>query len=218
MRKKLGIICYIISFILILLYFIKSYGSINIKPIIRITGLISSSCIMWLGAKLLDSKKLMKINIVIWFILYLIILLSITLLNDYFYRGNKVLIFNQKYLNYYLKYYVNLKPFKMISFFIKAYLNGNLSFKYLLTNIGGNIVIFIPFAFFLPQLFIKQKKFYIFFITTSLIIISIELLQLITFSGTCDIDDYILNIIGASIGFILINNKYVNKVKTKLLY
>ena len=173
---------------------------------------------MWIGAKLIDNDKLKMINIIIWFILYIILLIYLTLLDDLFYRGNKVLIFDQKFLDYYLKYYVNLHPFKMISDFIKAYLNGNLSLKYLLTNIIGNLVMFIPFAFFLPRLFKKQKKFWIFFISVSLIIISIELLQLITFSGTCDIDDYILNIVGASIGFIIFNNKYVYKFIDKIVY
>ena len=173
---------------------------------------------MWIGAKLINNDKLKRINMIIWFVLYIILLISLTLLDDLFYRGNKVLIFDQKFLHYYLKYYVNLHPFKMISDFIKAYLNGNLSLKYLLTNIVGNIVMFIPFALFLPRLFKKQKKFGIFFITVSLIIISIELLQLITFSGTCDIDDYILNIGGASIGFIAFNNKKINKYIDKLLY
>jgi glycopeptide antibiotics resistance protein len=173
---------------------------------------------MLIGAKLIDNDKLKRINITIWSILYLFVLLSLTLLNDYFYRGNKLLIFNQKYLNYYLEYYVNLKPFKMINSLISAYNNGYLSLKYLLINIGGNLILFTPFAFFLPRLFNKQKKFFIFFITISIIIIIIELLQLITFSGTCDIDDYILNITGSIISFCIFNNKYVYKILDKIIY
>lgn len=218
MRKKIGILLYIFSFILILFYFINNRIYIINNPLLRIISLITGSILMLIGAKLIDNDKLKRINITIWFILYLFVLLSLTLLNDYFYRGNKLLIFNQKYLNYYLEYYVNLKPFKMINSLISAYNNGYLSLKYLLINIGGNLILFTPFAFFLPRLFNKQKKFFIFFITISIIIIIIELLQLITFSGTCDIDDYILNITGSIISFCIFNNKYVYKILDKIIY
>ena len=47
-------------------------------------------------------------------------------------------------------------------------------------------------------------------------IILIELLQFITMSGACDIDDLILNLIGASIVYWVINIKYINKLIKKI--
>lgn len=57
----------------------------------------------------------------------------------------------------------------------------------------------MPFAFFLPLLFKKQNNFKTFLLTMICIVIGIELLQFITMSGSCDIDDVILNVSGSLI-------------------
>ena len=70
-------------------------------------------------------------------------------------------------------------------------------------NIFGNLLIFMPYGVFLPLIFKKQEKFKNFFITITLSVVAIELLQFITMSGSCDIDDLILNVIGAVIVFFI---------------
>lgn len=67
----------------------------------------------------------------------------------------------------------------------------------------------MPFAFFLPILFEKQKKLKNFLLTMICIVVGIELLQFITISGCCDIDDVILNVLGSLIMFVILRLFYM---------
>ena len=70
-----------------------------------------------------------------------------------------------------------------------------------LRNLLGNIVLFIPLGYFLPTLNSSLRKFYLTFLAVTIIITTIELTQLVFMVGTCDIDDLILNLLGASLGY-----------------
>lgn len=70
-------------------------------------------------------------------------------------------------------------------------------------NLGGNILLFTPIGLFLPALFPKQRKAGWFFSTVVLAILLVELVQLFTLVGRCDVDDLILNVFGAGIGFVV---------------
>ena len=67
-------------------------------------------------------------------------------------------------------------------------------------NLAGNIVLFIPAGIFLPLLFRPQRRFAVFLLTFAGVICVIELLQMFTLLGSCDIDDLLLNTAGASAG------------------
>lgn len=68
-------------------------------------------------------------------------------------------------------------------------------------NLFGNVIMFIPLGFFLPLVFQKLQKLWKTLLTTALSISLIELLQLFTLLGSCDVDDLILNLVGAAIGY-----------------
>ena len=70
-------------------------------------------------------------------------------------------------------------------------------------NLGGNVIMFIPLGFLLPRAFPRLNKFFRCFFFTALIIILVELTQLFTLLGSCDIDDLILNMAGSTLGFIM---------------
>ena len=94
------------------------------------------------------------------------------------------------------EYSTNLIPFKTINLMLNAY---QIELSYVANvNLLGNLAAFMPFAFFLPKLFPSMQKPKKFLISMALIIISVEVLQLFTLSGTLDIDDFILNMTGAS--------------------
>ena len=79
-------------------------------------------------------------------------------------------------------------------------------------NIVGNLLAFMPLSFYLPYFFHKMLDIKRFIITVSGLIITVELLQFILKVGSLDIDDFILNIIGALIGFIICTHKPVNNL------
>ena len=68
-------------------------------------------------------------------------------------------------------------------------------------NLIGNIFIMAPFGFLLPNVSEKMKQFRCFLLFVIGGVLFIELLQLFGTIGTFDIDDIILNVIGALLGF-----------------
>lgn len=69
-------------------------------------------------------------------------------------------------------------------------------------NLIGNVVMFIPLGFLLPKTYPKLKKFFRWLFWVIVLIVLVETLQLITGLGSCDIDDLILNVSGALLGYL----------------
>ena len=82
-------------------------------------------------------------------------------------------------------------------------------------NIFGNIILFIPLGIFLPILSAKYRVFGRVFIFGALCSVSIELTQFILkqfdIYRTVDIDDVILNTLGAMLGFVIVSKLYFKK-------
>ena len=107
---------------------------------------------------------------------------------------------------------VNLEPFATLNRYIRALKKGYIEPKIAYLNIGANLILFAPMGFFLPILF-KNKIISFLFINT-IIISSIELMQYITYTGSADVDDLILNLLGAIVTYILVKNRVIkNKCK-----
>ena len=68
-------------------------------------------------------------------------------------------------------------------------------------NIGGNIAMFVPLGFFLRALVPGCKGFRRCMGTVAVIMSTVELCQLFTLRGFCEVDDLILNLLGAAIGW-----------------
>lgn len=68
-------------------------------------------------------------------------------------------------------------------------------------NLGGNIGMFIPLGALLPGIWEKQRKFPRCMVTVVKIMGAVELIQLVTLRGFCEVDDVILNVLGAAIGY-----------------
>ena len=67
-------------------------------------------------------------------------------------------------------------------------------------NLVGNIVLFIPLGYLLRAVFPKLRKSWRALLAAAGIIILVELCQMITLLGTCDVDDLILNLLGCALG------------------
>lgn len=212
MKKKINlvssIIMYVVAILILLFYAIASF-KIEMVEFFRLILLCTSCLFLYFGglllSKYLSNNKPMKINLYIFFILYLMLLITLTLFDSSWGRNG----FAIKDFKVYIKQSVNLVPFKTIINYIKEF-NSMYSTRQIMFNLLGNICAFMPIALFLPLLFKKQSKFKNFIITMIIIILGIESLQLITTSGRFDIDDLILNLFGAVIMYLLLNIKSVN--------
>lgn len=108
------------------------------------------------------------------------------------------------------EYRCNLTPFQTIDLMMNAYANDMSSLANI--NIIGNIVAFMPFAFFLPKLFPSMKKARKFLGIMTCLIISVEVIQFFTLSGTMDIDDFILNMAGCCCLFFILKLPLCNRL------
>ena len=95
---------------------------------------------------------------------------------------------------------INLTPFHTIQLYLRL-LSRPAFRQSAIINLAGNVVMFIPLGFLLPRIFDKQNRLWKVLLTTAVIITLVELVQYVTLLGSCDIDDLILNVIGAAIGY-----------------
>ena len=137
------------------------------------------------------------------FVLYLILLSSLLFIDRSFLRD---VVYTEGFFAY-AKDHLNLIPFRTILLYIRGTLSGALVFSDLVVNLFGNIAAFMPFGFFLPKLFpdLRQKKSFI--LTMIGIIGAIEIMQFVLRTGVCDIDDLLLNLLGAYLVFKFLNKR-----------
>jgi glycopeptide antibiotics resistance protein len=87
-------------------------------------------------------------------------------------------------------------PFKTIL----NYLSGEPTWNIAIRNIVGNIILFVPLGFFL-QFFCRSITWKFVLLATFIISVVIEITQGIFRVGIFDIDDILLNVFGAIIGY-----------------
>lgn len=98
---------------------------------------------------------------------------------------------------------LNLVPFATISQYISFIRRDGYLVQTSIINLAGNVVMFIPLGIFPPILWPKLRSFWRFIVCVAVTIILVEIIQLFTLVGSGDVDDLILNLVGASIGFCL---------------
>lgn len=211
MNKKVNLVSSIIMYViagLVLLFYFGIGFIAQMTEVSRLVLLGASSLFLYIGgvllSKYLDNNKPMKINLYIFFGLYLILLITLTLFDSLWLRNG----FNFSGFDN-IQDRINLVPFKTIMTFVKEF-DSMYSTSQIMLNLFGNVCAFMPMALFLPLLFKRQNKVFQFVITLTLMILGIEFLQLITGSGRFDIDDLILNLFGAVLVYLLFKIKSVN--------
>lgn len=98
-------------------------------------------------------------------------------------------------------YHYNLKPFAEI----QRYLNNipRIGYFNVILNLAGNVICFVPLGFVLP--IITNRNWGVIRVTMMSFLASlfVEVLQLISKLGSCDVDDMILNTLGGILGYLL---------------
>lgn len=145
----------------------------------------------------------MKNMIKLSFILYLIGLFVLM------FSGGRGQLFTNLSLIEYIQASSNLVPFETISLYIQAIKDGSLNAGIPVKNLVGNLLLFLPMGIYMP-LFIKSTNRigkFIGFMTV--LLFTLELIQLVTRRGSFDIDDFMLNLVGALIGYGMWHTKFV---------
>ena len=208
MKKDLpifSILFYLVSFISLALLIHK----IN-TPISSLIILIVFSVDLYLGSyclpkfKNITKGRIMHYTFITMFLVYLIFIISLLFLSYYFIRDDIT------------ETRINLIPFATINLYINSANTHTLPIISTIINLLGNIIAFMPFSFYLPLFFKRMNKSYIFIPTMILIVIVVEITQLFLKCGSCDIDDFILNIFGILIFYFILKNKKIKKLINKL--
>ena len=113
---------------------------------------------------------------------------------------------------------INIIPFATIIGYISGLLFEDININIVVINLATNLLLFAPMGFFIPILFDKKvKNIKQFGMVMVLITILVEILQFITYSGSTDIDDIILNTTGAIIIYMLMKTKLIKKLLNKIV-
>jgi len=103
------------------------------------------------------------------------------------------------------EYTYNLQLFKEITRFVEWAGVSEAGFRAMMVNVIGNVACFVPFGILLPLNIKRLNKFAIIMLITFLFSLAIETVQLITRTGSFDVDDIFLNTVGGIVGFITYN-------------
>lgn len=109
----------------------------------------------------------------------------------------------------------NFVPFQTIKRYVDA-LSRNVIPKTSVMNLLGNAVLMAPMAFFLPCLFPSTRRFWKFLLLMMAFLAAMEALQLALCIGICDVDDLILNLLGALIVYIIVSLPFVTRMLKRL--
>lgn len=99
------------------------------------------------------------------------------------------------------EYRYNLVLFQEIKRFI--YHIDVLGIKTVLINVVGNVVVFIPFGYFVPRVSRRSVGSIATVLVSFEFSLLIEIMQLLSQKGSFDVDDLFLNTVGGFIGFIV---------------
>ena len=207
LRKAIGGILLFVSFGLVVYvgFGIKQGGRFDSISII-ITGveiglpLILGTVLLVVGiANKTKKKQIVSFMEYVVFTTYILFLLAILFLGG---RGD----IHYESMRQYYRDYVNLIPFRTILDYINHFTNHTMNKDTIIFNLIGNFIIFMPFGVLLPCMFKKFRTRRVFILSIALILCGVELLQLLTTTGSLDIDDFILNMSGTCFAFAIMRN------------
>ena len=160
-----------------------------------------------------DKLNLYKEIITKLFVIYIFILIGVTIFPLRI--GSTIpYLSNMSILE---RYNINLIPFV-------DYYKNNISVKGVIRNVGGNLILLSPFIFYLCIKFEKLRSIKLCMLTSFLISLSIELIQLfmnilsLSYGRSVHTEDLILNTLGGIIAWYIFKYTYKGKFKDILNY
>ncbi len=110
------------------------------------------------------------------------------------------------------EYAYNLIPFKEITRFFRYY--RIIGLQAFLINMVGNVAAFMPCGFFLPVVSRRSKRWQNTVVFSFAFSFMLETIQLVFKVGSFDVDDMMLNTLGAALGFVCY--RIVQRTRIKL--
>ena len=98
----------------------------------------------------------------------------------------------------------NLVPFRTIALMLGLLTGGSerqTLHRIALVNLAGNVAAFLPMGFLLPCIWRALRRLWRTLAVCALIVVALEALQYVTALGAADVDDLLLNLPGAALGY-----------------
>lgn len=157
----------------------------------------------------MNTKNRKRVRVIgkILFVLYVIFIIYFLLFSDWYGRTGEM-----------QEYHYNLVLFREIKRFWEY--RDQVGMFAMFTNLFGNVLIFMPFGFFMPMASRYRSFFSTLFYSFGLSL-CVETFQLVTKVGSFDVDDLLLNTIGGVLGYIIfaacaaVRRGYDHKKKAK---
>ena len=143
-------------------------------------------------------KKLLRAFLWITFAFYVLVLIKLLFLDRAPFGYRNIL------------HHINLVPFKTLHGYVEMIANNRINFDVAIKNLVGNLILFFPMGILLPCLFSWVRGWKRFLLVMLGMLLAVELLQLMLLVGTFDVDDLLLNLIGAVCGFALLYLPFLN--------
>ncbi len=110
-------------------------------------------------------------------------------------------------------------PFKQTAKMIYGVFKNPSSFSRTVLDLGGNMMAYVPLAFFLPAMFKNMRRFDSFLPVVFFVSVATEIFQGMFGLGTCQIDDFILGVGCACIVFYILRRpKIIKWFSEKYIY
>ena len=148
-------------------------------------------------------KKTIKIALYVAFGIYCLALINFFFINGRHYTENSVAYFFSR---------SNLIPFKTVVDYQQKMARNQINASTAIRNILGNLVVLFPLGCFLPCLWKPMQRFRYTILTSFGVVLLVELLQPTLCRGAFDIDDFILNLSGACLGFWIVHIPFVTRL------
>lgn len=195
-------------------------GLFLFSPYLALALMLLGVAVTFLSAsklfKLAQNDTYMRGAAILWFAAYLLLLADFTLLNSEFLRNGQLFSgWSLEAVAEYAKTHLLLEPFGSVRYFLGGFVDGTVGFKWMILNIGGNLAAFMPFAFFLPYFFKSVRSALRFVGAVLLAVAVVEILQIMLMTGYADVDDFILNALGALLAYLIINSRSARRILAK---
>lgn len=163
---------------------------VELSPFIKLIWLAPVCIALYLGGRLrcvgeANTRQIMLPTCAIIFGLYCVLLLDVVLFDSVWFDREPEAVRT-----------INLVPFRIIGTFLRNMFDSSALFHLAIWNVGGNLVLFSPFALFLPLCAKWTGKWYGVLGISAFAVASVEAAQYFSARGNADIDDVILNLGG----------------------
>lgn len=166
---------------------------LELSPLIKLIWLAPVCIALYIGGRLrcvgeAQTRRVMLPTCAIIFALYCVLLLDVVLFDSVWFDREPEAVRT-----------VNLVPFRIIAAFVSSMFDSRGLFLQAVWNVGGNLVLFCPFALFLPLCAKWTGRWYGVLGLSAAAIVAVEAAQYISARGNADIDDVILNLGGVMV-------------------